>query len=98
MRKVDHFRLAILTLSGPAFSVFRQAQGGGGGGLRGLDAKSQGYHQPIEMKLCMSQNSYESMPDAKFESGSFSSVEDMTSQRGKCHKIGIFTPGNGFNF
>ena len=26
----------------------------GGGGLRGPDAKNQGYHQPIEMKLCMS--------------------------------------------
>ena len=30
------------TLSGPAFSVV----------LRGPDAKNQGYHQPIEMKLC----------------------------------------------
>ena len=32
------------------------------------------------MKLCMNQYSHESMPDAKFESGSFSSVGDMTSQ------------------
>ena len=30
-----------LTLSGPAFSVVRQARGGGGGGLRGPDAKNQ---------------------------------------------------------
>ena len=30
-----------LTLSGPAFSVVRQARGGGGG-LRGQDAKNQG--------------------------------------------------------
>ena len=31
---------SMLTLSGPAFSVFRQDRGGGG--LRGLDAKNQG--------------------------------------------------------
>ena len=40
-----------LILSGPAFSVVHQARGGG---LRGPDAKNQGYHQPIEMKLCLS--------------------------------------------
>ena len=33
------------------------------------------------MKLCTSQYSHESMPDAKFESGSFSSFGDMTSQK-----------------
>ena len=67
------FFLFLLTLSGPAFSVIRQAGVGGGGGLRGPDAKSQGCHQPIEAKFCLSQYSHESMPDAKFDSGSFSS-------------------------
>ena len=43
------------------------------------------------------------MPNAKFESGSFSSFGDMTSQnfplkKGTSHRIGIFTPENGFNF
>ena len=67
-------------------------------GFRGPDAKNQGYHQPTEMKLCMSQYSNERMPDAKFESSRFSSFEDMTSQNfplktGTSHKIRIFTPG-----
>ena len=36
--------------------------------------------------------------DAKFESGSFSSFRDMTSQnfaekKGTSHQIGLFTPG-----
>ena len=66
--------------------------------LIGPDAKNQDYHQPIEMKLCMSQYSHESMPDAKLKPGSFSSFGDMTSQnfslkRGTSHKIEIFTPG-----
>ena len=38
------------------------------------------YHQPTEMKLCMSHYSYKSIPDEKFESGSFSIFGDMTSQ------------------
>ena len=33
--------LHFLTLSGPAFSVVRQVGGGGGGELRGPDAKNQ---------------------------------------------------------
>ena len=46
----------------------------------------------------MSQYSHESMPDAKFESGSCSTFGDMMSQsvplkRGTSHKIRIFTPG-----
>ena len=55
-------RKSSLTVSGPAFSVVRQARGGGGGGgkLRGLDAKNQGQHQPIEMKLWMSHYSHKS--------------------------------------
>ena len=52
-------------------------------GVRGPDAKNQGYHQPIEMKLCMNQYSHESMPDAKFKSGNFSGFVDMTSHNGK---------------
>ena len=64
----------------------------------GLDAKYQGYHQPIEMKLSMSQYNYESILDAKFEFGSFSSFGDITSQnfplkRGTSHKIQIITHG-----
>ena len=43
-----------------------------GGGLRGPDAKNQGYNQLIEMKCCMSHYSHKNMPDAKFVSGSFS--------------------------
>ena len=36
--------LIALTLSGPAFSVVRQARDGEGGGLRGPDAKNQSSH------------------------------------------------------
>ena len=56
----------------------RGGGGGGGGGLRGPAAKHRGYHQLIEIKFCMSHYSHDSMPDAKFKSGSFSSFEDMT--------------------
>ena len=43
------------------------------------------------------------MPDAKFESSSFSIFGNMTSQnfplkKGTNHPIRIFTPENGFNF
>ena len=65
----------LLTLSEPAFSVVRQARG-----VRGPDAKSQSYHQPIEMKVGKSHYSYKSMPDAKFKSCSFSIFGNMTSQ------------------
>ena len=65
-----------------------------GGGLRGPDAKNQGYHQPIEMIYY----SHESMPDAKFEPDNFPSFRDMTSQnfplkKGTSHRIRILTPG-----
>ena len=50
------------------------------GGLTGLDAKYQGYHQPVEVKVCVSHYSHKSKPDAKFESGSFSIIGDMTLQ------------------
>ena len=43
-------------------------------------ARNQGYHQTIEIQLCVSHYSYKSMPDAKFESGSLSSFGDMMSQ------------------
>ena len=69
----------MLTLSGPALSVVRQTRRGGGG-FRGPDAKHQGRHQPIEMKLRMSHYSYKSISDAKFEAGSSSSFGDMKSQ------------------
>ena len=41
---------------------------------------------------------YKSIPDAKFESGSFSSSGDMTSQnfpqkKGTSHQIRLFSPG-----
>ena len=81
-------------LSGPAFSVIRQARGEA---QRPGCQKNQGYYQPIEMKLCMSHYSHKSMPDVRFESGSFPSFGDMTSQnfslkRGMSHKVRIFTP------
>ena len=84
----------LSTLSGPAFSVDRQAWGG----LRGPDAKNQGKRQPIGMKLGMSHNRRKSIPDAKFESGSSSSFGDMMSQnfpwkKGMSHQIRLFTPG-----
>ena len=46
----------------------------------------------------MSKYSHKSIPDAKFESGSSSSFEGMTSQnfpwkKGTCHEIRLFTPG-----
>ena len=80
------------------FSHSRGPGGGGGGGLIDLDAKNQGYHQLIEMKLCMSHFSHKSMPDAKFESGSLSIFGDTMSQifplkKGMSHQIRISTPG-----
>ena len=50
------------------------------------------------MKLGMSHYGPDSIPDAKFESGSSSSFGDMTSQnfpqkKGMSHKIRLFTPG-----
>ena len=59
--------------------LLSRSPGRGGGGLRGPDAKNQGYDQPIEMKFRMSNYSHKSMPDAKVEYGSFSSFGDMTS-------------------
>ena len=91
--------LFSLTISGPAFSVVRQTRGGGGRrGRRGPDAKNQCYHQPIEIKLCLSHYGPKSMPDAKFESGSFPIFRDMMSQnssieKGTGHRIQLFTPG-----
>ena len=48
-------------------------------GVRNPDAKNQGQHQPIEMKLGMSHYGHKSISDAKFESGSSSSFGNMTS-------------------
>ena len=69
-----------------------------GGGLRGPDAKNRSEHQPIKMKFGMSHYGHKSIPDAKFESDSFSSFGDMTSQnfpqkKGTSHEIRLFTPG-----
>ena len=49
------------------------------------------------MKLCMSRKS---IPDSKFEAGSYSSLGDMTSQnfpqkKGTSDQIRLFTPGKG---
>ena len=68
------------------------------GGLRGPDAKNQGYHQPIKLKFGMSYYGHKSIPDAKFESDSSSSFGDMTSQnfprkKGTSHENRLFTPG-----
>ena len=70
---------------------------GGGGGLRGPDAKNQSYHLSIEMKLCMSHYIHKRIPDAKLEADSSSSLGDMTSQnfprkKGTSHQIRVFTP------
>ena len=51
----------------------------------------------------MSHYIHESIPHAKFEDDSSSSLGDMTSQdfpqkKGTSHQIRIFTPQNGFNF
>ena len=78
--------------------LFSHSPGQGGGRLRGQDAKNQGYHQPTEMKLCMSHYSLKNMPDAKFESDNFSIFGDMNvtkflSGEGKGHRIRLFTPG-----
>ena len=92
---IEYGMVHSLTLTGPAFSVVRQGQGA----LRGPDAKNEGQHQPIEMKLCMCHHTrIKSIPDAKFESGSSSSFEDITShnfpqKKGTSHKIRLFTPG-----
>ena len=64
----------------------------------GPDAKNQGYHQPIEMKLCMSHYYHKIIHDAKFEAGGSSSFGDMTSQKfprnkGTSHQIRLFTTG-----
>ena len=95
---------SILYLTHYVFTVFNLIRPGlvsrlpgRGRGLRGLDTKNQSYRQPIEMKLCLSQYSHKNMPDAKFESGGFSSFGGMTSQnfplkRGS-HKLRIFTLG-----
>ena len=50
------------------------------------------------MKLGMDDYGYKSIPDAKFESGSSSSFEDITSQnfhqkKGTSHQIQLFIPG-----
>ena len=59
----------FLTLSSPAFSVYRLPPS--------PDAKNQCYHQLIEMKLCTSHYNHKGMPDAKFESRKFSIFGDM---------------------
>ena len=67
--------------------------------VSGLDAKNQGYHQLIEVKLCMSHYRHKSMPDAKFESGSFSIFGNMASpnstlKRGQVIEFGYLPPEN----
>ena len=85
---------SLLTLSGPAVSVIHLAWGG----VTGPDAKNQGYHNPMTMKLCMGLKRHKSIPDAKFECGSFPIFGDITSQnfplkKGTNHRIRVFTPG-----
>ena len=51
-----------------------------------------------QLKLCMSNYIYNSIPDAKFERDSSSTFGDMTSQnfprkKGTSHQIRLFTPG-----
>ena len=75
----------------------------GSGGLRGPDAKSQGQLQPIEMQLQMRHYNHKSIPDARFESGSSSNFEDMTSQnfpqkKEQVIEFGYLSPENRLNF
>ena len=75
----------------PGISVVRQARGERSG------CKKLRYHQPTEMKLCVSLYSHKSMPDAKFDSVSFSIFGNMTWQnwplkKGTSHRIRVFTP------
>ena len=64
---------------------------------KGSDTKNQSYHQPIKIKFCMIHYSYQSIPDAKFESCRFSIFGDTTSQnfplkKGTSHQIRVLTP------
>ena len=84
----------VITLSGAAFSVVRQARGGGGGAQRPGCQKSR--LTSIDMKLCMSHYIHKSIPHAKLEADSSSSFGDMTSQnfpwkKGTSHQIRLFT-------
>ena len=66
--------------------------------LPALDAKNQGYHQPIDTKFCMNHYNQKNMSDANFESGNFVSFRDIMSQsfplkKGTSHQVRIFIPG-----
>ena len=96
--------LTTLTVLGPAFfsSSPGLERGGGEGGSRGPDAIYQSYHHLIKIKLCMSHYSHKGMPDANFESGSFSIFGDFMSQKlplrkETSHQILVFSPENGLN-
>ena len=83
-------------------SLFSRGGRGEGGGLRGPDAKNQGYHQLIEKKNCMSHYSLKSMPDANVQSGGFPFVEiwrhKIPSEEGnESLNLDIYSV-NGFNF
>ena len=111
-KKPDSFAFQFRIYSKPyqarPFQSFGWTGGGRGGGLRGPDAKNQGYDELIRMKLCMSHYSHKSMPDAKCECGSFSIFGDMTSQSSPLEKgiyfdslvikFGYLPTENGFNF
>ena len=71
-------------------------------GVQGPDARNQGYHQQIEMKLCLSHYSHTSMSDAKFECGICTIFWDMASQnflwrRERVIEFGYLPLKNGFN-
>ena len=93
--------IKMLTLTGWAFSVACQTPGWG---PQRPGCKNQGWHQLIETKLCMSNNdSCKIMSDVKFESGSFSIFQDMTSEnfrlkREQVIRFGYLPPVSGFNF
>ena len=82
-------------------SLFSRSPGLGGAQMPGC--KNEGYHRPIEMKLCLSHYKHKSMNDAQFKYGSFSIFGDMTSQnfflkKGRVIEFGYLPPGNVFNF
>ena len=95
---VESFAITILialTLSGPAFSVVRQAREGGS------EAQMLKTKVNINMNPCISHYTHKSIPDAKFEAGSSSSFVDITSQnfprkKRTSYQFGYLPLENGF--
>ena len=101
VEKVDHwrnFRSTYLSLRSWPFQSFTRPGNGGwrGGveeGLRGLDAKSQSYHQPIKTKFCIPETGSLmqnlSLIVVPFSLGMMSKYFPL--KKGTSDRIGIFT-------